>query len=322
MIPTTALSEGDGGVMVDPARAHEILDALMADYVGRKRLFTYTHRVDAPQTIYRPQAMVVGSLEHARWLFFAAMTDRREISAMVYKGHQKFWTNHADLLYNNSIAGKFDESGLEAILRKGGFGMPNTSARDWLKCSDTLFTKLEGDPRLIYADRSIDDIVRLKKKELPLSGFGPKILSLLAVFYAELDLIEMPRDAFPVDVHVQRFALSTGILKITKKTPNSHLERVLRPLLTSICNERNWPVVEVSHAIWFLGNKLCTGCARSSLAEVFCPARTFCGGPFETKGYFTQGMWDHAAQSPVGNQRTFGFPSADMNLFSTGSFVL
>jgi endonuclease III len=309
--------KGDGGVIVDPGRAKEVLDVLVADYFGHKRLFAYTHRIDAPQTVYRPEEMVIGSLEHVRWLFFAAMTDRREISAMVYKGHRELWANHAEALYNNPLSKDLEQLQLEDLLRKAGFGMPRTAARDWLQCSSTLFTLLHGDPRLMYAGRSIDDIVRMKNAKWKLSGFGPKILSLLAVFYAELEMITMPTDAFPVDVHVQRFALSTGILKIEKKTSNTHLERILRPLLANICHERGWSVVEVSHAIWFLGNRLCTGCARSSLAEVFCPSRSFCGGPFETKEYFTRGAWDHTAQSPVGSLRQFGLPLIEAGLFST-----
>ncbi len=315
MTQTTYPSKGARGVIVDPARAHEVLSMLMSDYFAHKRLFTYTHRANAPQTVHRPPQMEVGSIDHARWLFFAAMTDRRDVSTRVYRGHRNLWETDANFLYNAPIARGIDQPTLHALLRSRGFGT-STTARDWLQCSATLFTWLHGDPRLMYKDRTIDDIVRMKSKGWQLSGLGPKILSLLAVFYAELEMIVMPTDAFPVDVHVQRFALSTSIIRIEKNTSNSHLEHVLRHLFAGICNEREWPVVEVSHAIWFLGNKLCTKCSRNSHAEVFCPARSLCGGPFETKAYFKRGKWDHDVRSPVGSLRGFGFPEVTDGLFS------
>ena len=308
-------SDRGGGVIIDPARASKVLIDLMHHYGEKTQIYKYTHRIDAPQTVHRPSALVVGSLEHARWLFFAAMTDRREVSEMVYRGHNALWAEHANLLYNKPLDAHFSEDSLQGLLMTRGFGMPSTAARDWKHCSATLFTWLRGDPRLLYEGRTIDNIVDMKKRGIILSGFGPKILSLLAIFYAELDMIALPRDAFPVDVHVQRFALSTGIAKIKKTTQNVHLERALRPFLAHLCFDHGWSVVEVSHAIWLLGNRLCTGCSRHSMASSFCPAYSVCQGPYETRSYFKKGRWDHEAQSPQGDKRPYGLPPLEVSLF-------
>jgi len=119
-------------------------------------------------------------------------------------------------------------------------------------------------------------------------------------------MIKIPPDAFPVDVHVQRFALSTGILQLRQKERNYTLESILRPLLSKICHERGWQAVEVAHAIWFLGNKLCTACSINSQAEVYCPVYQSCGGAFMTKDYSAKGLWNPKSRYPKGGNQVFG----------------
>lgn len=297
-----------GRVIVDPARAYALIDQLMSAYNFRRDLYQHIHRVDAPQTVCRPSELVIGSQEHARWLFFAAMTDRREVSSQVYAAHRELWRNYADVLYNNPLDLLMDEESVVTLLREHKFGMPSTAAASWVACSKTLFFQLEGDPTRIYDGTSIDGIVSKKKREWKLPGFGSKILSLLAIFYAELEMIEMPVDAFPVDVHVQRFALSTGILSLKQEERNSTLERILRPLLSRICQERGWAPVEVAHAIWFLGNQLCTVCSFGTQSRMYCPVYQDCGGAFTSLDYFKRGMWNPQSRYPKGNCRPFGWP--------------
>lgn len=302
-----------GRVRVDPARAYELLDSLMDAYLRRQGLYQHVHRVDAPQTTQRPGDIKVGSVEHARWLFFAAMTDRRDLSSLVYARHRKMWEEYADILYNKSLDLFTTREIVLELLKDHEFSMPDTSADSWVACSGTLFDKLGGDPTVIYQGNSIDDVVRLKKRTWDLPGFGSKILSLLAIFYAENDMIETPPDAFPVDVHVQRFALSTGILTLKQPERNTTLEGILRPLLSEVCRIRGWTAVDLSHAIWFLGNKLCTACSKSVQSELYCPVLQDCDGPFSTKDYFKKGLWDPASRRPKGWQREPGWLPKDLD---------
>lgn len=315
---TLSLFECKGGVFVDLIRSFEVLDQIVPAYLERKALFQWKHRDGAPQNIFRPKNLPVGGVRHARWLFFAAMTDRREESKMVYQGHARVWEKYAGLLYDNQVW-KLSATDIEKILREnGGFGMAKTSSQVWIENSATLFKQFDGDPRRLFEGRTVDDIMELKKKKKwNIPGFGPKIVSLLAMFYVEAGMIEQSFDAFPVDVHVQRISLSTGIVKIKKDTGNVNMELALRPLLTSICHERGWNIVDASHALWLLGNSLCSNCSRTSASKLYCPAYDLCGGPFESKRYFTEGKWDPYLQSPPGDRRTWSLPKIEDGLFST-----
>lgn len=121
----------------------------------------------------------------------------------------------------------------------------------------------------------------------------------------------MPQDAFPVDVHVQRFAISTGIVTADASVTNEEVERRLRPLLCEICVEEKWEPLELSHFLWFLGNRCCTGCYKNPAAEILCPAYAWCGGAISTLAYFRRGIWEMTApRYRKGGMRTFSFPSA------------
>lgn len=311
---TTSPFEGKGGVTVDPARAYAVLDEIVPAFLERRHLYRYHHLEQAPQHVYRPIELTVGSVEHARWLFFAAMTDRREQSFMVYRGHRALWEKHADWLYNNPLARTVTPADIKPILAEQGFGMAGTAARIWGPNSTTLFTWLSGDPRKLYEGKSINQIVS-EKRWLGLPGFGPKILSLLAMFLAEAEMITLPEDAFPIDVHVQRISLSTGIIKMKGATANTYLEQALRPLLTNIIQDRDWNMVDVAHALWLLGSRMCTNCSLHSLASSFCPAYSFCKGPFSSELYFSKGKWDPDAQSPTGDKRTVLLPDFAGSLY-------
>lgn len=297
---TTSPFEGRGGVIVDPARGRAVLVPIVTAYLKRKKLYNRVHREDdAPQLVHLPTDIVRGSTEHARWLFFAAMSDRREQSKMVYRGHKKLWEDHADLLYNQPLPESFTANNVGNLLKPHRFGMWRVTSEHWVINSRILFDRFFGEPRFIYEGKTINDIVK-DKKLVKLPGFNVKILSLLAMFYDEAGIIKAPEDAFPIDLHIQRIALSTGIVTITKETTNVYLEEALRPLLVEICRERKWSMVDAAHSLWFLGNKLCTRCPKSADPIVLCPAYDVCGGPFNSAEYSAKGKWHPNSALPKG----------------------
>ena len=157
---------------------------------------------------------------------------------------------------------------------------------------------------------SVEDILLFKKGGGDLPGFGPKILSLLSLFYEELGLLTMPPDAFPVDVHVQRFVISTKIVTANAPATNEQVERVLRPLLCEVCVEEGWKPLELSHALWFLGNRCCNGCYNNAATEFLCPAYAKCGGSISTLPYSRRGIWEITEpRHRKGGTRMFSLPS-------------
>lgn len=288
-------------IEVDEERAREIVHGLYADYVARRGLFRYVNReVDAPQRRFIPKGMKPGSEAHQRWLSFAVMTDRREQSELVYMAHASLAVT-APRLYTRSVV-KMDPEDIADLINQveeGKIGAPGQSASYWPRYAKTLFDDFGGKPLSIYqlGRGLIDDVLKFKRgpngDRLP--GFGPKILSLFALFLHELSLMEMPPDAFPVDVHVQRFAISTGIITGTGEIINEEVEQILRPLLCRVVQSLDIPALEVSHAIWFLGNRCCSGCYRNPAVPILCSAYEQCGGAISSLSYFKRGRWDLGA---------------------------
>lgn len=294
-------------IVVDKERARENLGTLYGTYMRDRGLFRYVNRHEhAPQRKYLSPDVEVGGRSHQCRLFFTVMTDRREVSEQVYASHQQLAEKVPELYTSDAIS--MAPSEIEALLRKERVGSPGQSAKYWPRCAETLFGEFGGDPLRLYHESSIDALLRFKRsrKMDPLPGFGPKILSLLSLFYEELGLMEMPTDAFPVDVHVQRFAISTGIIRCTGKVVNEHAEQVLRKLLCELCLEEGWSALELSHAIWFLGNRLCSGCYRNKAVPVLCPVYDQCDGSISTLTYFKKGFWDFdASRYRKGGERKF-----------------
>ena len=315
-------SQGDLALQEVPIRTYpglawDVLEKLYNDYMGSKGLFASIQRQDAPQNLFIPEGMKQGSPEHALWLFFATMTDRRDVSDNVYRAHVKLH-KETPWLYTEEVIGK-DPQEFEPTLKAAGVSMSGASSRVWPVCAKTLFEVFDGNPLALYAEGSIDGILKWKARrpEVNLPGFGPKILSLLSLFYEELGLVTMPKDAFPVDVHVQRFCIATGIIEAQGKIHTQNVEKALRPLLCRIVNQRGWSALELSHAIWLLGNRQCTGCHRNGESQLLCPVYRECGGPPNTRPYFKKGAWDFdSPRLRKGGEKTFRIPD-DWPLFGT-----
>lgn len=285
-------SHSDPGITVDKERARLVLRSLRWVSVKRQKFFAHVSReADAPQQKFFPGGVAKGSVEHRRWLFFSAMTDRLQVSERVYESHARLWTREP-WLYSEEVIGTPPEE-IARILNGENVGSPAQSARYWPRSAETLFQGFGGDPLEIYRKfNTVNRILSFKEKGGNLPGFGPKILSLLSIFFSELGLMATPRDAFPVDRHVQRFALSTGIIVANASVTGDQMESRLRPLLCELCAEEGWDPLDLSHDLWLLGSRGCNGCYRDSAMRVLCPVYAECGGSVSTLSYTRSGVWN------------------------------
>lgn len=281
-------------IEVDEERAEQVFDQTRSTRLQAKGLYQFiTREANAVQRYNIPSLMLQGDPEHQCWLYFATMTDRREDSTRVWPSHVKLCAKYPRLY--TSYAARLKPETIEVKLREFKVGSPGQSAKYWPRCAKTLFGELGGRPLRLYERGKglIDDVLAFKRatKEDPIPGFGPKILSLLALYYAELGLMPMPEDAFPVDVHVQRFCISTGIVSGKGTIVNEQLEQIVRPLLCRVTKRLAISRIEASHDIWFLGHYACTGCWKKSAIPELCPAYTRCGGAIDSKSYYRKGVW-------------------------------
>lgn len=278
------------------AKAEPVLRNLLEAYQKRRGLFAHVHAsTHAPQRIHIPEGMEPGGLDHRRWLFFACLTDRRTVSEGVYKAHVELYRR--DEWMYEELGQPQDVARIRFAIGSARVGLPNQSALYWPRCSRTLFKTFGGDPANMFMARTINQLMAWKRDEEkvrgedPLPGYGPKIMSLLAIFLEEVDAIAPVTDALPIDVHVQRFFLANDLITITAPVNNVRMEDTIRPYLTELCEKWKASRVDMAHALWLLGNRICTQCHRNTDAELLCPAYASCKGAPETRTYFVEGIW-------------------------------
>lgn len=278
-------------IEVDEERACEV----MARLYNAFRSGPIVRERDAVQWKHIPKGVKGGSQLWQQWIFFATMTDRRELSDAVYASHAVMWHEHPEL-YLPVVIGIPPEE-IEQILRQYKVGCPRDSARYWPRCAQTLFNDFGGDPRRMFKlgnTTPIEDILVFKDQFPggdPLPGFGAKISSLYALYLAERGVIKMPEDAFPVDVHVMRFVISTGIVHGTGVIENQQLGSIIRKLLCRVVKRLRISPIELSHAIWFRGNQSCTRCYKVTAMPKLCPVYNDCGGAIQTLPSREDGVW-------------------------------
>lgn len=278
-------------IEVDEERAMRVILPLYKAY----RSGPIVKERDAVQWKHAPKGVKGGSRLWQQWAFFATMTDRRELSDAVYASHVRIWDDHPELYL--PIVMSIPPEEIEQILRRYKVGCPRDSARYWPRCAQTLFQEFGGDPRRMFKlgdTTPIEDVLAFKRRFPggdPLPGFGAKITSLYALYLAERGIIKMPADAFPVDVHVMRFVISTGIVRGTGVIENQQLGQIVRVLLCRVVKQLRISAIDASHAIWFRGNQGCTRCPKVRAMPVICPVYNDCGGAIRTLPSREDGVW-------------------------------
>ena len=295
----------------------ELVLKLYREYISKSGLYEHENASTAPQNKHKPgtktieqidafdhryissRKIKVGSKKHILWLFFTTLTDRRQISDEVYRAHVRIFASYPELYTKEVLKRKPEEFG--EFLAKYKIGVPRQSADYWIRCADTLFNQFDGDPiKLInYCGDTVADVQEYKKiieRETgtdPLPGYGPKITSLFLLFLAELNVYQMPEDAFPVDVHVQALFLQYNAMVTTSDIVNDKAEDFLRNFLCEIAKKHSLCKVALSHAFWIKGAKLCTGCSKRKSVHLLCSINKECLGRINTAKYFSSGIWDH-----------------------------
>ncbi len=312
-------------VIVEIDKAYRLIDYLYQMYQERRGVYAFNNQTTGPQNVNMPGGYVhlqrevwwgmnkkryiqpipfapeKGSPGHVNWLFFATLTDRRQVSMEVYFAHRELSNQHPEL-YRPEVR-LMNPEDLGNILIKYRVGCPRQSADYWVKCANTLYDSFDWNPLnlLRKCKNSVEKIqewkidekkASLNRKTDPLPGYGPKITSLFTLYLAELKLIEMPLDSFPVDMHVQRIFFQTGVAYGSEgHVFNEEMEDRLRRLICEYANRMGYDKIALSHAFWQLGRTLCTNCYKRKTVHVLCPLFKDCSGPAETKLYFSKGYW-------------------------------
>jgi hypothetical protein len=276
-----------------------IFGRTMPAYEKPSHMYKFVHqdKGSAIQSYVFPKEMRKGSPEHIIWLFFTDIMTYRNRSLVAFKQCVWLYENYPEI-FSDRIIGMSVEK-LAEILRNAGLVHPNENAFRWKGSGETLFRKFGGNPIYLFAKtESIDDFMKMKmengKNILP--GLGPKLASLLALFYEELDLIPHIKGAFPVDVHIMaQFKSTKRITFLNRPYYATDVAETIRKKTSEICYSGGMKTtLRLSHADWFRGELCYRYCkkGKSAIAEALCPVFDLCDGRSSTKLYRMKGMWN------------------------------
>ena len=245
---------------------------------------------------YRPVDIARRSDDLAIWLFFSLLGDRLQKTEDVYRDHARLWRNQSWLYRREALKTPWQD--VARVLIREKVGLPIETAKRWVPCLRALYELFEGNPRFLFSEGSIDLTLALKK-ELKrqtgtdqLLGYGPKLLSLLALYLQDAGLLGTIAGAFPVDVHFQRLLIITGGVQSGGIIRCNWLAEETRPRLWQMCTDNGWRTLTVAQASYTLGNTLCVRCSQTADIHLRCPVYKLCGGKLPSANYGKRGIWD------------------------------
>ena len=269
-------------VTVDQKRFKEIFREIFLAYSNRSGIFE-TRRAEnfGPQKIYIPKGVSVGSIDHIYWIALVALSDKRTNSAFLYKRFAEMFSRNPSLFKRRVYP---SVRRMTQLFEQYEIALPRKEIPFFLERKRHLDMFFDGDPVKIY--EGVSNINELMKKlkylgkqhgiKLMFPGAKEKIFSLLAMFLHELVTFEFA-DVVPIDTWVLSIAISTRAIKGTGRIKDRELERMLRPLMSSLYQEFR-QLHGTSNATWILGNVLCARCS-DQCAQLKCPVYDKCKGP-------------------------------------------
>ncbi len=283
----------------DEEKALTLVTTLHTAYRLHTHLFKKVHALngDAPQHKYLPVGVEKGSPEHLLFLFFATMLTYRSLSENGFKQAVTLYEKYP-VLFTESVC-TIAKKELYDAFKDVGFVHPSQVAKNWPRVADELFRSYHGDPLSIFTKGvTIDGVLKFKKGPkgtMLFPGFGPKLFSLLAIFYEELGATPHIHGAFPVDLHVQRIFISLNVVTGTGVQDAAKVAEFIRKRLSELCYKLGIKPLDLSHALWFLGNRVCAKCDKVKEITRTCPLEVLCSGGIPSGSYGETGRWDFDA---------------------------
>ncbi len=285
-------------LIFDQVRAVEVLSMLSSAYLEQRMLYERVNSslLSAPQQAHIPKDIIKGSRAHQIFLFFTTVITYASESDMGFRQSVDLYNRFPEYFGEELL--HLDVSDVSTALLSVGFVRPNQGAGYWHGSGTSLYREFGGEPREFFSVSGVDEFLQRKKQmskkfgREALPGIGPKIFSLMSLFFEELGIIpEMP-GAFPVDLHVQRIMISCGIVQGSGRVPASEVAEFIRPRLYAHCVTHGIRPLDLSHALWFLGNRVCTVCRHVEGLPMVCPVEQLCGGAIPSMIYGRKGLWD------------------------------
>ena len=243
-----------------------------------------------------------GSLEHLLFITLTVAIDyQRDANALWASARKTFADADTKYLFDPALVDSAGRTKVQADLTKYGLSKkPNRDCNIWYTIAVTFHKKWRGDPKIFLAACGWDAVTVLKRlhtgthleqgKErldypyLRGSKIGPLWLRMLHD-NAGLQIQHLDKVPIPVDVHIARASLATGIVMGRYSGGHGEIYESIRQAWAAAviglkAGERPMRALDLDEALWHLSKY---GCSKGRNLETgncckisSCEARNFC----------------------------------------------
>jgi len=258
-------------------------------------------KTDMPEDI-TPSGVVRGSLEHTFFITLTVSIDYQRDAPSLWESSRKTFEDQetrylfdSKSLYETSFRKIIEDMQKYKLSKK-----PQKDAKIWRTVGVTFYKKWEGDPRSFLENYNWDSLTILKHlrndthlyngrtvSDYPyLRGpkIGPLWLRMLRDNVGIGKLMNLEKVSIPVDIHVARATLTTGVVRGNIKVRLDELfEYIRKAWFESVksLSVKNRPMIalDVDEPLWHVSKY---GCTRRDKITGYCPmysgceARDFC----------------------------------------------
>ena len=254
-------------IIVDETRLDEVIGTLLATYQADAYPYNLPGAVLPQDPAHLPHKLELGSVDHAMFLFsicyymrggMKSVTATRQLSRLYVRRPNVFDANHVSNVRKSLL-----RISLECVDLKY---LKNNVPGYWIENARRIVELYGGDPRNIFA--GVADFeeachrVRNNKRGGGFMGFQEKMVSMLLYYFMDASLIEKFPFPIPIDFHVMRVSVATGIVTFKDMPENrdvysKQLLAVLRDIYLDYVIRYNVDPVILANAIWLMSNTLC-----------------------------------------------------------------
>ncbi len=263
---------------IDHQRADLVFDTLVRALQEKK--FPYNN-TDTPQTIVGSRLSKYSQRQRALFWFYLCMYMRGPVKSN-YAAEKLFEVFEAQAgggIFDPECRYSTMSEVVDVVMTYHNFTRLLSDVKKfWAFGSQKLLTLYNGDPRNIFSGtKSFDDIeerVRYRSVSgLGFMGFQKKMSSMLAYFLRDQELIETDDFPPPVDFHLMRVMVLTGVLVLEEGDPKKFRYETSSQLgyqaIESYQARSGQKPIVLGDALWLLSGSLCNLSPKNQEALAF-----------------------------------------------------
>ncbi len=258
-------------VVVDDARIDEVLGELLSRYDSERKGYPFylpqARPPQAEENLPSIESMPRGSYEHAMLLWLSCFYMRGRIpSHLAMRYMSRLYEQNRELFYPESIVMMQPEEIAPLLVAAKLKTDVDEMSQHWVENAHRLLEQYGGDPRKIFDgihsyEQALERIQN--KSGRGFKGFQEKMVSMIIYFYLEAGIIDVVDFPPPIDFHVLRLSIMTGMARLPDLEDggdaySQDLLAALRDGFRRYSHRHEVDQIKLSEVMWLYSSMMCS----------------------------------------------------------------